>query len=292
MSDERISEQRASAALERAAQLQLEAAERVERSAAEGPVARQDGYGREELVAAASEAGIEPRYVELALREQSISPAPRGKDSDGALMRWLGTRRRSMSMSRVFDADLRTTIEACCRVFESEKFGLELQGEAERVEPDQGGVLEFKMPRLSHMAAATGKYTPLAYRLEQLEMWTLHVSFRAIGERTEVVIVGDLRPGAHANLTVARIGGALGGGLGGGAGVAVGTSLGLAAATALPVVVLGVAGVGAMAMAYRGIYRWVLRKTEAEFDRLLGAVAGDLSRKVLLGGLGASGSPL
>lgn len=188
-----------------------------------------------------------------------------------------------MSVSRVFEADLRTTIAACCRVFESDKYGLELHGEAQPIEPGHGGMLEFQMPRLSQLAATTGAYTPLAYRLEQLEMWRLNVLFRAIGDRTEVVIVGDLRPGAHANLTVARIGGVLGGGLGGGAGVAVATSLGLAAAAVLPVIALGLAGVGTMAYAYRGLYRRVLRKTEAEVERLLGAVAGDLSRKAILG---------
>ena len=276
MADDRISDDRATAALERAAQLQLEAAERIERSAT--AVAKREGYGREELMAAASEAGIEPRFLELALREQALAKQEPSSDSDGALLRWLGTRQRSLSVSRVFDADLTSTVASCCRVFESDKVGLELRGEAEPMQRDAGGVLEFHMPRLSQVAASTGKYTMLAYRLEQLEMWTLHASFRAVGERTEVVLVGDLRSGAHANLRVARIGGVLGGGVG----VAAGFGLGLTAIAAIPAVALGATGVGLMALAYRALYRSVLRKTEAELEGVLASVAGDLSRKALL----------
>lgn len=283
MADDRISEERAAAALERAAQLQLEAAERVERDTPETDIGHPDGYARDELVAAASEAGIEPRFVELALREQSAAPATTDNDSDTALRRWLGTRRRSMSVSRVMDADLRTTVAASCRVFESDKYRLELQGVEEPIGSTQGGVLSFRMPRLRQLSAATGGYTSLAYRLEQLEMWQLHVLFREIGDRTEVVIVGDLRPGAHANLKMARVGGVLGAGLGGGAGVLVGASLGLAASVVFPVLGLGAAGVGAMALAYRGLYRSVLRKTESEIARMLGTVAGELSKRALLG---------
>lgn len=281
MTDDRIPDALAAAALERAAQLQLDAAERVERSTT--AVARAEGYGRDELIDAAAEAGIEPRFLELALREQALSKGGASTDSDTALLRWLGTRQRSLSVSRIFDGDLKTIVASCCRVFESDKVGLQLRGEAERMQAGRGTVLEFHMPRLSELAALTGAYTPLAYRLEQLEMWTLHVSFRPLGERTEVTLVGDLRPGAHANLTVARVGGVLGGGLGGAGGVAMGLALGLSAAAALPAVALAAAGTGLMSVAYRALYRRVLNKTETELENALAAVAGDLSRKALLG---------
>lgn len=276
MPDDRIPDDRAAAALERAAQLQLEAAERIERSTT--AVARQDGYRKEELEAAAAEAGIEPRFLELALREQAVAKEEPNSDSDGALLRWLGTRQRSLSVSRVFDADLSSTVASCCRVFESEKTGLQLRGEAERMQPDAGGVLEFQMPRF-HRLAVSGKYSMLAYRMEQLEMWTLHASFRPVGDRTEVVLVGDLRSGAHANLRVARIIGALGGASAGGAAW---IASGLAALGALPAVAAGAAGVGLFALSYRALYRSILRKTEAELESLLADVAGDLSRKALL----------
>lgn len=281
MTDDRIPDELAGAALERAAQLQLDAAERVERSAT--AVARRQGYARSELLDAAAEAGIEPRFLELALREQALAKGDTSTDSDVALLRWLGTRQRSLSVSRVFDADLKTMVASCCRVLESDKVGLQLRGETERMDAGRGVVLEFHMPRLSELAALTGAYTQLAYRLEQLEMWTLHVSFRPLGERTEVAIGGDLRPGARANLRVARVGGFLGGGMGGAGGVAVGLGLGLSAAAALPAVALAAAGTGVMALAYRALYRRVLAKTEAEFEGVLAAVSGDLSRKALLG---------
>lgn len=281
MTDDRIPDALAAAALERAAQLQLDAAERVERS--QTAVARREGYGREELTEAAAEAGIEPRFLELALREQTLAKGDTSTDSDTALLRWLGTRQRSLSVSRIFDADLKTMVASCCRVLESDKVGLQLRGEAERMQDGRGVVLEFHMPRLSELAGLTGAYTQLAYRLEQLEMWTLHVSFRPLGERTEVAISGDLRPGARANLKFARGGGILGGGVGGVAGAAMGVGLGLSAAAALPAVALAAAGAGMIAVAYRALYRRVLSKTEAEFENVLSAVSGDVSRKALLG---------
>ncbi len=281
MSDDQIPDELAVAALERAAQLQLDAAERVERSTT--AMARVRGYGRDELIGAAAEAGIEPRFLELALREQALAKGGLSTDSDAALLRWLGTRQRSLSVSRVFDADLKTLVASCCRVFESSKVGLQLRGEAERMQPERGVVLEFHMPRLRELAALTGAYTPLAYRLEQLEMWTLHASFRSVGERTEVTLGGDLRPGAHANLRVARVGGFLGGGLGGAGGVAIGIGLGLSAVAALPGIALAALGTGTMAVAYRALYRRVLSNTEAELQGVLAAVSGDLSRKALLG---------
>ncbi|MGH1343973.1 MAG: hypothetical protein ACRBN8_20610 [Nannocystales bacterium] len=281
MTDDRIPDELASAALERAAQLQLDAAERVERSGT--AISRRQGYARDELLDAAAEAGIEPRFLELALREQSLAKGERSSDSDVALLRWLGTRQRSLCVSRVFDADLETMVAACCRVLESDKVGLQLRGETERMERGRGVVLEFHMPRLNELAALIGAQSQLAYRLEQLEMWTLHVSFRPLGERTEVSIAGDLRPGARANLKVARIGGVLGGGVGGAGGVAVGLGLGLSAAAALPAVALATVGTGLMGLAYRALYRRVLVKTEAEFEDVLAAVSGDLSRRAILG---------
>lgn len=145
---------------------------------------------------------------------------------------------------------------------------------------------QLHMPRFNQATVLTGAYTQLAYRLEQLAMWTLHVSFRPLGERTEVTIAGDLRPGAHANLKYARVGGFLGAGLGGASGVAMGLAI-VSLASALVPVVLGVAlaagGTGMMAVAYRALYRRVLSRTEAEFENVLAAVSGDLSRKALLG---------
>jgi len=281
MTDDRIPDELAGAALERAAQLQLDAAERVERSAT--AVARRDGYARSELLDAAAQAGIEPRFLELALREQSLEQAQTSAVSDGALLRWLGTRQRSLSVSRVFDADLKTMVASCCRVFESDKVGLELRGEAERLEPGKGIVLEFQMPRFNQASALTGSYSRLSYRLEQLEMWTLHASFRPLGEGTEVSLVGDLRPGARANLKFARGGGLVGGGFGGAAGAGIGLALGLSAAAAVPALVLAAAATGTMAVAYRALYRRVLSKTQAELENVLAAVSGDLSRKALLG---------
>ncbi|MEM6292277.1 MAG: hypothetical protein AAGA54_13470 [Myxococcota bacterium] len=280
MDDERYSNEQAAAALGRAAQLQLEAAERAEHCT-ETAVARREGYGRTELVAAAAEVGIDERFVELALREEAAA-AGRTQTPDAVLMRWLGTRRQSLSVSRVFDADGATTLEAVLRVFASDTVGLELRGSVDATHPLQGGVLEFHMPRLGQFVSTHGRYTTLAYRLEQLEMWTLRVTMRTVGARTEVVVQGDLRPGALANVKVARVGGVLGAGLGGAGGAAAAVGMGIGALAALPAVAAGALGTAGMAFAYRALYRSVLRKTEAALDDLLGKVSGDLTRAALL----------
>ncbi len=281
MDDERYTNEQAAAALGRAAQLQLEAAERAEHCTEETAVARRDGYGRPELVAAAAEVGIDERFVDLALREEAAA-AGRTQTPDKVLMRWLGTRRQSLSVSRVFDADGATTLEAILRVFASDSVGLELRGSVDSTHPLEGGILEFQMARLGQFVSTHGRYTVLAYRLEQLEMWTLRVTMRAVGERTEVVVQGDLRPGARANVKVARVGGVLGAGAGGAAGAVAMASLGIGALAVLPVAAAGVLGAAGMAFAYRALYRSVLRKTEAELHDLLGKVAGDLTRAALL----------
>ena len=79
-------------------------------------MARREGYARDELIDAAAEAGIEPRFLELALREQALAKGGTSTGSDAALLRWLGTRQRSLSVSRIFDADLKTMVAASCRV--------------------------------------------------------------------------------------------------------------------------------------------------------------------------------
>lgn len=220
----------------------------------------------------------------LALREQADGTAVATTStpaSDDVASRWLGTRRRTLRASRMFDAEGAVVLEACCRVFELPRFGLEMVG-INHGHPLEGGVLEFLMPKMGEMAGLTGKYSPLAYRLHQLELWTLRVTFEQSGSRTKVVVEGDLRPGRRPNVrfsqwstgivgTLAGVGGTV---LAGVAGLSLGVAL-------LPgVAVAAVAGRGVTA-GYHAIYSWVLKKTEGELGRLLDGVATDLTRQAL-----------
>ncbi len=285
--DRRFSDDEAAAALKRAAQLQVEAAERVEH-ATDGDALRRQGFARQELVEAAREAGIDARYVALALREQESLETPEARTklqtSDATLMRWLGTRRRSISVSRVIEAEGAAVLEACCQTFESQEFGLSLAGTSD-AHPLDGGMLEFKMPRLRDVVAFKSSYTELALRLEQLEMWTLWVTFRPHGERTEIIVQGDLRPGAHANLRFAQWSTGVSGVLGAVAGSGAAIGAGLVASLAFLPGLMGAAIVGGLVVGgYRAMYRSVLRKTEVVLETLLQAVATRISRRELLAG--------
>ncbi|MBL4686582.1 MAG: hypothetical protein JKY37_18445, partial [Nannocystaceae bacterium] len=94
-------------------------------------VAKDGGHAREDLVDAAAEVGIDARYMALALREQADGTAVATTStpvSDDVASRWLGTRRRTLCASRMFDAEGTVILEACCRVFELPRFGLEMVG--------------------------------------------------------------------------------------------------------------------------------------------------------------------
>ncbi len=273
----RFSKDEAAAALERAAQLQLAAAERAEH-AADGDTLAHDGFARDELVEAAQEAGIDARYLALALREQqSVSDdeaLAKLQASDVTMKQLLGTLRRSVSVSRVIEADGPATLEACRRVLEvgSPKLELSLVRISEE-HPLEGGWLEYSTPRITDVVRFKGRHVPWMLRLGQLDAWTLRVTFRPQGGRTQVTIQGELSPGVHANLRLARRSIGVGAVLG-----AVVTS-GVAIGAGVPgVLVFGLGLLGAVVVGgvfgglYRALYVGALRVVEPVLEALLRAV--------------------
>lgn len=281
----RLTEARADAALRRAAQLQAEAAERIERqtraraSEPAGPRELED----DELVAVAREVGIAEEFVRLALAEVERSDAqslvPLASDEDLAITRWLGSKRRSISISRRYDMPIAEVLALVPEVFESEEFGLRFDGHSGG-HPLQGGVMTFRMPRLQEMVRQRKTFTPLCYRLEQLEMWSLQIALHDHGSHAQLVLYGDLRRGAKANWRAAKW-------FTGGAGVLGLAGVALASASLGPLaLVLALAAGGASGAAtmvgYRASYQAALERGIEQLERLLDAVARRAERKAML----------
>lgn len=270
-------EQLADAALRRAAQLQSEAAERIERKAL---VRASDNHlTRAELIVVAREAGIAEEYLALALSEVEGSPGTDGSlpalvvESEPAVMtRWLGSRHRSLSAARQIPASADAVLRLLPDVFEADEFRLRFAG-FEQAELIRGGVLRFEMAKLGDMVTRTGGYTPLCYRLTQLEMWTLKVTIHELGPTScEVVVYGDLRQGSAANVRAAKGFTAGLGVVAVGVATAISIASGLGALTLIPALVAGASSGGLTMLGYRSTYQSVLRYTLVDFEHLLDAV--------------------
>jgi len=287
-----LSEADALAIWQRAAQLQAEAAHRLERTAnLKGAVATDQAapdtgaYRVRDVEAAAIEAGISRQYVALALAErqaqgtraQALVVSDRLDRQFTAL---LGTPDRAISVSRVIDASPKETLSAIGTVFTGEPYRLAFK-DTLNGHPLDGGILHFTAPRLSTQVrgspmAMMDRQKRLLYRLEQIELFDLHVTLHARGggqrPQCEVVITGDLRQGLRRNLYAdwAMIGG---GTLIAGAGTgAIAAAMGAAALAALPGVVGGMATAAGVMVWYRWLFRQALRHAIEELTNLLVAV--------------------
>ncbi len=272
-----VTEERARAIWKRAAQLQAEAAQRLEersRSLAGGEIAPADGYRIQDVEAAAVEAGIAPEFVRLALAEESDQtrrsrPLPRRLDR--AATRLLGTERRSIEVTRIISAQPHAVFEAMQRLFPQRPYLLELR-DSMGADPLEGGILVFGTPG---MGESTGGF---AMDMAYADLKELHVVLRPVRQAaqvvaTEVTVSSDLTysrklnwwVGAGAVGTVTFGGGAAVGSLAMAAGVA-------GALVALPMVAGGLAAGGLMTGMYRGIYRWGVRKGVKALERMLHAL--------------------
>jgi hypothetical protein len=316
-----LSEADALAVWQRAAQLQAEAAHRMERSAALRPAAASASPARQtaqaapdtgqfrvrDVESAAVEAGISRQYVALALAEiqaraarGEVVPATSERD-DRNFTLFLGTADRALSVSRVIPGTPKAVLAALGQVFTQHASRMELV-DTVNGHPLDGGILRFRMPRYTEayvnpMAASTpGK--ALAYRLEQIELFDLNVTLQprgtALAPACEVVVTGDLRSGLRRNLALdfammagfAIAGGALGG-------------VPTLAATAGGAVLLAgaTAGVGALLGAAGGFvwYRWLFRRAlagaHAELGALLRSIEQYLTTQQLFSGEAPSRLP-
>jgi eukaryotic-like serine/threonine-protein kinase len=300
-----ISEQDAMAVWQRAAQLQAEAAQRMERAMAVPAAQPEDGAPGalrvRDVEAAAVEAGISRQYVAIALAERAAVPAhdgtavaPLDDRSDQRITRLLGTTARSVSTSRVIRATPKQTLQLIGKIFSGAPYFLRLR-ETINGHPLDGGILRFDVPDL-YKSITDGTFGKgmaysgsLIYRCSMIDLSVLNVSLKSRGTparpECEVIISGDLRDGQRKNVrwsigTMAGVGvGVTGGSLGLGAAILGG--VGIAAAPALLVGAL--ASYGSMA-SYRAYFRRTLRKTEEKLDEMLLAMQQELDRAALFSG--------
>ncbi len=308
-----LSERDAMALWQRAAQLQAEAAHRMERTVVLASPVTDDGAARlpadsyrlKDVEAAAVEAGISRQFVAIALAERNTMASAGGAGTEPLddrterrITTMLGVTDRSISVSRVIKASPKTTLQLIGRVFTAGPYHLKVR-ETVNGHPLDGGILRFDIPDLyksitdGTVPAGVGSTDTLIYRCSgQLDLNVLNVTLKARGDATspecEVVVTGDLRDGQRKNLKWAywSIAGTSTGF--GGAALAIGIKVmgGLAMATPLVAGVAALAAFGAMA-GYRALFRHALKKAHEEIDKMLLALQQQLDSQALFGELPA-----
>ena len=248
--DQVLSAEQAQAVWLRAAQLQMEAASRIEARSrkemlpdAPAGAAPTSGYRLADVTAAAAEVGIGDEFVALALAELPSSSASAGAPvlsdwEDRAATVALGSSQRSVSVSRVIRAAPARVLEALGRIAPGHPFSMRFV-ETQGGHPLDGGILLFDVPGfLSGTLVSPQGVSMFGYRMEQIELRRVQVRLHALAGDggTEVVIYGDLRPGVRANCRFSRWwtggSGVIGGGLAGSWAAGVGSMTG--ALVALP----------------------------------------------------------
>jgi hypothetical protein len=275
--NESLSPARTAAVLKRAAQLQAEAAQRLdERSGALAAGSEPAGAGPhdftlEEVRAAALEAGIAAEFVSLAVAETrttdetSLSPA-----GDRAATRYFGVSRRTLEVARTVERPAAQVYAAMQRVLPAHPWYLALRDTTG--DPLAGGILVFDAP-----VYGMENVTSFAYHVATVDIRQLQVMLRPVpgreGQACEIIASTGLVRSVRRNLkTSGWITGTLGA-LGGAAGVGIGVGVGLAGGLLALPAVAGVAMLGgATAAGYRALYRYSLRRLAEELDRLLRGV--------------------
>jgi hypothetical protein len=302
-----ITEREAQAIWQRAAQLQAAAALRLERGVALKPAAtRDDGdvtssqFRVRDVEAAAVEAGISRQYVALALAERDVKTGAVAahvvSDSlDRQFTTLMGTTERAISVSEVLPLSPRRALSALGTVFTGAPNGFTFEGTVNG-HPLDGGVMRFKVPRLSSRAwwnpvGMMSSDRRLLLRLEQIELFELSVTLHARGSTRkpacEVVITGDLREGLRRNLFTDwfMIGGAAV--LAAGATIAAERAAGwVLSSGSLPAVsVVGAAVIAGLGTAgwYRWLFRNALEETKRELSALIASVEQHVTRQTLFG---------
>lgn len=279
--DRVVSEEQARRLWQRAAELQAEAAQRLEersRILARPEGGSDGGYVLAHVRQAAREAGISDEFVELALAEVSIE-APVESRWEHWADRFLGRGPRTLVVSRTLPHAAEEVYASMQRVLP--RYRLSLVDSRGR-DPRDGGVLVFDLPTLSAIQGTDQV-------IQDLRMWAdikeLHVQIRALdAERCEVTLRAPMTYARKVNLVV----GAVLAGVFGVAGTvsAIAMAFGLVGILGLEsmatVIVLAMAGLGfsltaALAtLPLRAFYRWGQGKGVAAMERMIQALGVDL----------------
>ncbi len=291
-----VSEEEARAIWQRAAELQAEAATRLQaryRAADTRPdqvrLTPSGGYRVRDVESAAKEAGIGPEFVALAMAErQDTRSVVAAQASPGDERRWsrmLGTELRTISAVTNVAGTPQEVLAAIGQLFAQFPYRLTLR-DTVGGHPLDGGVLVFDVPQLKMGTSVGGQgLSMFSYRMTGIELRVLNVTVRPVAQGgTEVRCYGDLRPGLRANWKlskgIAAVLGMLGGGIGGAAAVG---AMGLGALAAGPALAVGGAFGAASLGWYRWLYRYSLRKATEELAELLGELGGHFRSQAVFG---------
>ena len=291
MSDDetRISEEQARALWRRAAELQAEAARRLEarsrqlapRGDATDP-AEVEGYRLEDVRAAAEEAGISPEFVDHALVEARSETLVAGTREQRSVVadRFLGNPPLTLEVSRVIRAPAQEVYAAMQRILPKRPFRLSLV-DHHGADPLDGGVLVFNTPAYSYTPTTADQ--SFAYEMALADLKQLLFSLRRLDTSppsTELTVRASLTHGHKLNLWV---GGSISGvfaslsGVGGGfAGAAAGVALGIGGLAAGAAVAGFLAGGTVAMLGWRRLYRWGLGRGEKAIRNLIGSIAVDI----------------
>jgi predicted Ser/Thr protein kinase len=235
-----------------------------------------DAYRLRDVEAAAVEAGISQRYVALALDEiraqgqGMVQPAEVSPFTERLARRFLGTNQRTLSVSRVFRSPARAVLPALGRSLQASPWMLSLK-DTLGGHPLDGGVLVFTFPT---MLDGSYKWTWTRYGVYSTEVRVSLAQVPGNPQACEVTMTIDLRSGLATNVfgygAIAgggsTVGGVIAAALAKKAFLLVGAAIaGPAVATAL------VVGVGLVAVT-GPMYRWEMRKAAAELEAALGAI--------------------
>jgi eukaryotic-like serine/threonine-protein kinase len=306
-----ISERDAIAVWQRAAQLQAEAAHRMEKSIilssptgkdAGGDNVPTDAFRLSDVEAAAVEAGISRQFVALAMAERqeavvlgTSAVEPFDEQTERRITTMLGATDRGLSVSRVIKASPKVTLQLIGRIFTGVPYHLKVR-ETVNGHPLDGGVLRFEVPNLykamTDGTIPSGSFSGahgLIYQTSGvLDLNILNVTLKARGNASqpecEVIVSGDLRDGQRKNLKGAywTIGGVTAGV--GGVTLPIGAKLlgGLALASPVAAGVAVLTALGTM-VGYRASYRRALRKSREEIEKMLMALQQNLENQALFG---------
>ena len=199
----------------------------------------------------------------------------------------LGTTERSLSVSRVVTGNPRKVLEAIGSLLQREPFSLLLR-ETIGGHPVDGGVMVFDLPGTMTMGVTVATTSRWTNTKQALEAEQVQVTMRPLGgDRTEVSMYVDLRPGIKPNAAASGVLSGIMGSVGSFISTAAAVKMAggaFALATAGPAAALGFLVLGGAAAGwYRWLYPRMVRKAAGEMRDGLNAVEGAMRAQEIFG---------
>jgi len=292
--DRLLDEREVSAVLQRAAQLQADAARRVEersRGASTPAPTTASALRVSEVQAAAAEAGIAPEYVAMAAAELpaggalAVPAVPAAAEGRWAV-RLFGKDLRQLVASRVFRAPAKAVLDAIAQVWQASPYNLRLQ-DAVGPHPLDGGAVIFRVPKFTFNSdgSAIGGFS---YYMYVLGIQRVRLTMQRRGrDAIECTVTAEL----HDTIASGRklyypVMGTTVAGVGAGAGAAMFVML-------IPILA-ALATLGLVATAYAGAhklmhisYTYYIRTAQESLETLLADVDANLRAQAVFGNMPA-----